>query len=367
MRIAIVNERVSETDVLRRTIALMPEHQVIWSAKTGAGAVKLCGRKTPDLVLMDLFMAGMDGVEATRRIMASAPCAILIMTGSIHADAARVFEAMGHGALDAVDMPGLKGREVLDSASPLLEKISVISRLIGAKNPARRAPASRVAASGRPPYPLIAIGASAGGPAALAEVLSGLPRDFPAAIVVIQHVDARFAVGMADWLSRQSVLPVMVAREDERPAAGCVLLAGTRDHLMLKSADRVGYTPEPRDSACRPSVDVFFQSIGGLWRGDAIGVLLTGMGSDGALGLKVLRDQGHHTITQDQTTSAVYGMPQAAAALNAAVDILPIERIASRLTEAVSWHAHHGVSPKTMAQIPETELSQSSITGAVLR
>ena len=140
---------------------------------------------------------------------------------------------------------------------------------------------------------------------------------------------------MADWLSQQSALPVTVAREGESPAVGRVLLAGTSDHLALKAADRLGYTPEPRDYVYRPSVDVFFESVSRLWRGDAVGVLLTGMGSDGALGLKALRNRGHHTIAQDRATSAVYGMPKAAAALNAAVDVLPMERIAARLVEVV--------------------------------
>jgi two-component system, chemotaxis family, response regulator WspF len=349
VRIGIVNERVRETDVLRSAVARTPEHQVVWIAKTGAEAVKQCARETPDLVLMDLFMAGMDGVEATRRIMASTPCAILIVTGSVHAGAARVFEAMGHGALDAVDMPG---SQLLDSGAPLLEKISVISRLLGEKDAARSAPAPSHDASPVRQHRLVVIGASAGGPAALAVVLRGIPKEFPAAIVVIQHVDAQFAVGMADWLGRQCVLPVMVAREGERTAVGCVLLAGTSDHLAMKSADRVGYTEEPRQYAYRPSVDVFFQSVSRQWRGDLVGVLLTGMGNDGALGLKALRDRGHHTIAQDQATSAVYGMPKAAAALNAAVDILPMERIASRLIEVVSWQSHHGVYSRTLARTP---------------
>jgi two-component system response regulator WspF len=178
---------------------------------------------------------------------------------------------------------------------------------------------------------LVAIGASAGGPAALVRLLAALPKDFPAAIVVVQHIDAHMAEGMASWLDGQCDLPVRVAAEGDRPAAGCVLIAETSDHLVLRSPYRLGYVPEPREMVYRPSVDAFFQSVVRQWRGEAIGVLLTGMGRDGALGLKALRDHGFHTIAQDQATSAVYGMPKAAAALGAAVDILPIDRIASRL------------------------------------
>jgi two-component system, chemotaxis family, response regulator WspF len=171
-------------------------------------------------------------------------------------------------------------------------------------------------------------------PAAVASVLRSLPRDFPAAIVVIQHVDEKFAAGMAEWLSQQSGLKVRVAREGDQPEPGTVLLAGTNDHLALKSADRVGYTPEPRDYFYRPSVDVFFQSVCQHWPGEVVGVLLTGMGRDGAVGLKALRNKGHHTVAQDQATSAVYGMPRAAATLEAAVEILPLDRIAPALAHA---------------------------------
>jgi two-component system, chemotaxis family, response regulator WspF len=187
---------------------------------------------------------------------------------------------------------------------------------------------------------LVAIGASAGGPSALAVVLKGLPEDFSAAIVIIQHVDVQFAQGMAEWLSQHSALPVRVAAEDDRPVRGTVLIAGTQDHLQMKAADRLGYTRDPLDYVYRPSVDVFFESVNRHWRGGAIGVLLTGMGRDGANGLKVLRDKGHHTIAQDEASSVVYGMPKAAARLAAAVDILPMADIAPRLLEILAKKNH---------------------------
>jgi chemotaxis response regulator CheB len=328
MRIGIVTDCAQDAEVLRQAVALKPGHHVVWTAGSGATAVELCHRLTPDLILMDLRV-GADCVDATRRIMTSAPCAIVIVTVSVHNHAARVFEAMGHGALDAVDLPPSTA-SLPERAAPLLAKIATISRLIGEKDPS---PGTDRTGQPRSIYPLIAIGASAGGPAALASVLGGLPGDFPAAIVVVQHVDEQFADGMARWLSRQSPMPVTVAREGDHPAIGRVLLAGTGNHLTLTTAHGLGYTPEPRHYPYRPSIDVFFESVSRLWPGPAIGVLLTGMGSDGALGLKALRDKGHHTIAQDQASSAVYGMPKAAARLNAAVDILPAERIASRLVE----------------------------------
>ena len=332
MNIGIVNDLPLAAEALRRAIALKPEHNVIWVARDGAEAVRMCAKQTPDVVLMDMIMPGMSGVEATRQIMANTPCAILIVTVSVGANATGVFEAMGHGALDAIDTPSFGTGDPRKSAAPLLSKIDSIGKLIDHKNGKLNVFATETSTlPALEAYPLIAIGSSAGGPGALAKVLSSLPKDLAAAIVIVQHVDAEFAVGMASWLNKTSRLPVRVAREGDRPELGSVLLAGTSDHLTLTTGGRLAYVPEPSDYAYRPSVDVFFHSVCRLWKHKAIGVLLTGMGRDGALGLKALRDKGWHTIAQDQASSAVYGMPKAAAALNAAVDILPLERIAPKL------------------------------------
>jgi len=344
MRIGIVNDLPMAVEALRRALAQQPAHRVAWVAYSGAEAVSQCAADTPDLVLMDLVMPGMDGVEATRQIMARSPCAILIVTVSVGANAGRVFEAMGHGALDAVDTPALGSGDVRKGAAPLLAKIDTIGRLIGDRGPRHVVEAPRAAGSGAW-RPLLAIGASAGGPAALATLLAGLPRDFGAAIVMVQHVDQQFAPGMADWLNQQSPLPVRLAREHDAPMIGSALLAGSNDHLAFKSPERMGYTADPVDEVYRPSVDVFFHSVCEWWRGDAIGVLLTGMGRDGARGLKALRDKGCYTIAQDEASCAVYGMPKAAAALGAAVDILPLDRIAAKLVQAIA-----GRSPPSGAQ-----------------
>lgn len=340
MKIGIVNDMPLAVEALQRVVALKAEHEVIWVARNGVQAVDQCACRTPDLVLMDLIMPLMDGVEATRLIMADTPCAILVVTADVGANAGRVFEAMGHGALDAVNTPALGSGELAKTAAPLLKKIDSIARLIGSGQGLPR-PAGHLPQTAAPDNAagLLAIGASAGGPAALKTLLSGLPRDFPAAIVIVQHVDELFAPGMADWLSRESRLPVRVAREGDRLEAGSVLLAGSNDHLRLKTASRLGYTAEPRDHVYRPSVDVFFESVAQLWPERAVGVLLTGMGADGARGLQLLRRKGHHTIAQDRASSAVYGMPKAAAALDAAVDILPLDRIAAKVVSLFEWRA----------------------------
>jgi chemotaxis response regulator CheB len=336
MRIGIVNDLPMAVEVIRRSLALRPIHQIAWVARDGAHAIAMCAQDTPDLILMDLIMPGIDGVEATRRIMASTPCAILIVTASVNGNTTAVFDAMGRGAIDAVDTPILGRGDQQAGAAAFLQKIDTIAKLVGTRRFIPNADTFGDTWVIRKRERLVAIGASAGGPMALKRVLSGLPRNFEAAIVIVQHVDERFAPGMADWLSHDSPVPVRVAQEGERPVVSTALLAGTNDHLTFKAADRLGYTPEPRDHVYRPSVDVFFESVAALWPGDVVGVLLTGMGRDGAKGLKTLRSKGHYTIAQDEATSAVYGMPKAAATLGAAVDILPLERIALRLIDTFS-------------------------------
>ena len=334
MKIGIVTDQPMAAQVLRRAIALQPEYEIIWVAQDGAEGVALCVKQTPDLVLLALIMRNMNGIEATRRIMARAPCAILIISANTGTNATGVYEAMGYGALDAVDAPSLDAKNPRASAAPLLAKVDSIKRRLRSEHDTLRSATQLFAsAPAWQPERLVAIGVSAGGPAALAELLSSLPVNFPAAIVIVQHVDARFAAGLASWLDQQSPLPVRVAQEGDRLTVGTVLLAGTSNHLILTAQRLLRYTREPIDYVYRPSVDAFFHSVCQYWPFVAVGVLLTGMGRDGAVGLRALRDKGCHTIAQDEASSAVYGMPKAAAMLDAAVDILPINQIASRLID----------------------------------
>ncbi|CAB5301772.1 chemotaxis response regulator protein-glutamate methylesterase [Burkholderia multivorans] len=338
MNIGIVNDLPLAVEALRRVLAQRPDHRVLWVAADGDEAVDFCVAHPPDLVLMDLVMPRLDGVAATRAIMARAPCAILIVTASVSANTSSVYEAMGAGALDAVDTPTLAlGLSADAPPQPLLAKIDQIGRLLDSRAPAFVPLRPPVGAQRQPT--LVAIGASAGGPTALATLLRMLPADFPAAIVIVQHVDQAFALGMAEWLDGHTRLPVRVARHGCTPRAGEVLLAATNDHLCLSSRGVLGYTREPAETPYRPSIDVFFDSVAECWRGDALGVLLTGMGRDGALGLKAMRAKGCYTIAQDEATSAVYGMPKAAAAIGAASAILPLDRIAPQLIARVARRA----------------------------
>jgi len=328
VRIALVNDLGIALDALRRVLARAPQHQMAWIARDGEEAVRRCAEDRPDLILMDLFMPVMDGVEATRRIMAATPCAILVVTASVDDRISHVFDALGAGALDAVNTPNLGGEGV----DGLLAKIEMIRRLIGdTEHSPSRTPDAQRKKPDKTAHQLFALGASAGGPAALAAVLREFPPQTPAAFVVVQHLDESFAAGLTEWLGQQIRLPVRLVRDGEQPTPGVVLLPGRDDHLVLTAQGTLVYRREPVNYMYRPSVDLLFESVALHWPGTGAGVLLTGMGRDGALGLKKMRDARFPTIAQDRATCAVYGMPKAAAELGAAERVLPLDRIGPAL------------------------------------
>jgi len=334
MKIAIVNDMVIAVEALRRVLLTVPEHQVAWIAKDGAEAVTKCAKDTPDLILMDLIMPVMDGVEATRQIMKQSPCAIVIVTANVGQNAAKVFEAMGCGALDAVNTPSLGSQGKPEAAqAALLGKIATISKLIGKSTQSPQFKTQNSCNTALPP--LVAIGSSTGGPKALATILSRLPANFGAAIAIVQHVDAQFAVGMINWLNDLTPLTVKKASVGDRPEKGIVVVACTNDHLCLQSNHTLNYIKDPIDYPYRPSIDVFFKSVAQYWTPKGTAVLLTGMGRDGAEGLNLLRSHGWHTIAQNKESCIVYGMPRAAVELNAAVEVLNPDAIATSLIQRV--------------------------------
>lgn len=335
MRIAIVNNLVIAVEAIWQVLKTVPEYQVAWVARDGAEAIAKCAQDIPDLILIDLIMPEMDGIEATKQIMKYSPCAILVVTASVSQNSGKIFEAMGYGALDVVSTPVLGTNSISEIGEPLLAKIATIKKLIG--KPSSNGHSRTLAQTPKSHLPpLVAIGASTGGPKALASILTKLPANFGAAIAIIQHVDAQFSSGLVEWLNEQTPLSVMVASEGNRLEVGKVLLAGTNDHLFLKSNLTLSYTKEPHDYPYRPSVDVFFQSLAQNWNRKGIAVLLTGMGRDGAEGLSALHSKGWHTIAQNQASCVVYGMPKAAVQLGAAQEILPLDAIASTLIKSLA-------------------------------
>jgi len=327
MKIAIVNDSLLAQMALRDAVSSEGTITVAWSASDGAEALEKCRADKPDIVLMDIVMPRMGGVEATRRIMKECPCPILIVTSSVDGNVAEVFEAMGAGALDAVATPPL---ESAAAQAALLTKIRSIATLYNQAAPAATAPPPRATAS--PASRCVLIGSSAGGPGALATVLSALPEDLQAAVVVVQHIDEKFCQDLAKWLATSSRLPVEVAEENVPARIGKVLIAPGGCHLIFGSDGRLHHTSMPA-SSYRPSVDVLFNSAVDYGPRNLLGIILTGMGRDGALGLKKLKEAGHLTIAQDEATSAIYGMPRAAAEIGATREILALPHIANRISE----------------------------------
>jgi two-component system, chemotaxis family, response regulator WspF len=327
MKIGIVNDMAMAAEVLRRIVVSIDGCEVVWIARDGQEAVGRCAQDSPELILMDLMMPVMNGVEATRQIMLETPCPILIVTASVTGSSDLVYEALGNGALDVVATPSVGSYGKASGAEALVRKIKQIGLVTGVR--ARRSTPLPTASEAKPDtaLPLIAIGSSTGGPNALAAVLGKMPGDLAAPIVIVQHVDEQFANGLADWLGKSTKLAVQLARRGHTPKPGNAYVAATNDHLTFSSSLTFSYSEEPRELPYRPSVDVFFNSAAKHWPGPIVAALLTGMGRDGAEGLLVLRQAGHATIAQDKATSVVYGMPKAAAENGAAAEILPIGEI----------------------------------------
>jgi two-component system response regulator WspF len=257
---------------------------------------------------------------------------------------------MGYGALDATDTPRLGLRGEISGAAVLLHKIELIGRLVGRPDrPARERERGRdgpsLSQASAVPIepsldPLIVMGASTGGPQALAEILGRLPPRLEAGVIIVQHVDAAFAPGLGHWLAEQARRPVTLIDEGHRPAAGEVLLGVTDDHLVLDGDRRLRYSPEPKSACYRPSVDVFFDSVAHNWPRPGVAALLTGMFHDGARGMLALRHRGWRTIAQDESSSVVWGMPRAAIELGAAEEILHLDRIAEGIARMVREQGH---------------------------
>jgi two-component system response regulator WspF len=250
-----------------------------------------------------------------------------VVTATIPGHYELVIRAMGAGALDAVETPSLGPGGTVQNGTALLARLAKLAdarsgaALTGLPVPSR----VTVSADNRPS--LVLIGSSTGGPDALAAVLAVLPSNFPAAVLIAQHIAPEFATGLATWLAARCRLPVRIARAGDIPAAGTVLLAASNDHLEVTPDLTLRYTATPAAYPYRPSVDVLFASAGAAWPRPGVAVLLTGMGSDGAEGLLRLRSQSWHTIAQDEATCVVYGMPKAARERCAATEVLPLSQI----------------------------------------
>jgi two-component system chemotaxis response regulator CheB len=329
IRVLVADDSELFRELLVRVVAADPGFDVVAIAADGNAAAALARSVHPDVVTMDLHMPDADGFSGIARIMAETPTPILVLTAN--PEEAVGFRALSLGALDILEKPQATADlddfgQLLRSRLRLLAGVKVIRHLRGLRE--RKAAPARDAA--RPD--VVAIGASLGGPRALAALLRGLPASFPIPIAVVQHIADGFTEGLASWLATESRLDVREAVDGAALRAGRVLLAPTGYHLLV--ADGVVRLSEaPPVDTFKPSVTPLFLSAASTYGRRACGVLLTGMGRDGAEGLRAIRAAGGHTIAQDEATSAVFGMPRAAIELGAVDRVLPIEDIPRALLE----------------------------------
>ncbi len=348
LRVLIVDDSPVARAVLR-SIMEGEGLSVVGVARNGWEGVQMAGRLHPDVITMDVRMPEMDGYEATQQIMAYHPTPILIVTASLaKQDVDFSFRMLEAGALDIFEKPAgedpaaLRGRaQALVERVRLLSRVRVITHLRGRRS--EPPPPLPVVRSAPVPVPaeacsrLVAIGASTGGPRALQRILARLPASFPAPIVVVQHIASGFTQGLAEWLSGETSLRTAVAQDGEGLVAGRVYIAPEGSQLLPgRHSIRLAQTPR---TTPMPSVDVTMQATARTWGTRAVGVLLTGMGSDGARGLLAIRQAGGATIAQDQATSTIFGMPRAAIELRAAQQVLPLEEIAVAVRQAVGGEA----------------------------
>lgn len=329
IRVLLADDSLLVRAVLKDALKHSGDMTVVGEATNGVEAVALNEALKPDLIIMDILMPVMSGLEATETIMAKLPVPILILSATLDdTDVKLAFTAIKKGALDVMGKPALStGTDQSEFVARLLEKIRLLAR-IKVIHHLQRSREAGVVAIPKPATSrsILAIGASTGGPRAVLSILRTLPPAFSAAVFVVQHISSGFAKGFAHWLDIECQLPVRLAEAGDRPQPGIVLVAPTDCQMRLESGT-VKVLDAPAVNCCRPSIDVFFSSLASDKAPDTVGVLLTGMGRDGAQGLAEIRNNGGFTIVQDEKSCAVFGMPKAAIALNAADEVLSLEAI----------------------------------------
>lgn len=344
IRVLLVDDSPLVLHILQRMLARSPEIHVVGTAANGREALDLLPALNPDVICTDLHMPIMNGLEFTRAVMNDYPRPILVVSVSVEPGSPNIFRLLEAGAVDIM----LKPRDILNGdmdklANELASKIRILAgvRVFRRHNNAHGAAASKPAAMPRPQAPLrvVVIGASTGGPQALREILGYLPAKFPLPVVCVQHIGSSFLSEMVMWLAEICPLPVRKAVHGEAPQAGVVYFAPEDTHLELNNDGCFELTLAQPYDGHRPSVTVTMRAAARYFGAGTIGVLLTGMGRDGAEGMVSIAAAGGITIAQDEASSVVYGMPKQAVELGAVQHILSLEQIVPML-EALANNQH---------------------------
>lgn len=339
---------VEDSPVIREFLTYIlssdPEIEVVGTANNGEDALEAIKHKKPNVITMDIHMPKMDGFEATRIIMETHPVPIIIVSGSTSAkEVATTFRALEAGALAVIPRP--KGIGHPDYEATTRELIQTV-KLMAEVKVVRRWPQLRKEMV--PPAPkvdvqktlpgiqAVAIGASTGGPMAIQTILSTLPKDFPAPLFVVQHIASGFIQGFTEWLAQSSGIPVHLATDGEYPLPGHAYIAPDGFHMVVNANHRIVLTNEEPKDGLRPSASYLFRSVANAFGANAVGVLLTGMGKDGAEELKLMREKGAITFAQDKESSVIHGMPGEAIKLDAATYVLPPEKIAAAIVSLLN-------------------------------
>ena len=349
IRVIVADDSATARYLLRAILEDDGDMRVVAEAHDGAEAVDMVERHGPDLVIMDVHMPVLDGLEATKQIMIRAPTPIIIVSALTRRDVDLSLSATQAGALLALPKPENVSAGSFDERAAELRamaramaQVKVVRRWSGSGSPAPREPVRPRPRRGVETPELIAIAASTGGPPALRRVLIDLPRTVPAPILVVQHIARDFTKGFAEWLAGSCALPVKLAEDREELQNGVVYVAPDEAHLGVTRNGRAALDGGPPIAGFRPSATHMFESAGRAYGSRLVAVVLTGMGSDGAAGLAAAHAEGAYVIAQDAASSVVYGMA-AEAVRRGAVDLeLPIERIAGRLIELMMGRAHAG-------------------------
>jgi two-component system chemotaxis response regulator CheB len=344
IRVMIVEDSPVVRQWLAHIVACDPRFEVVAALESAEAALDALADLSPDVISMDIRLPGMNGLEATERIMRNRPTPIVVVAGSVEADDLRIsMNALRAGALAVLEKPTVTSdvhyRVLADricTQLALMSQVKVVRQRFAVRRAQKgslRAPRAVPGTSGC--FQLAGIVASTGGPAALQKLLSALDPGFPIPIALVQHMAEGFLEGFVSWLDGACPFRVVIAREGEKPRQGSVYVAPAERHLRLHGGAWRLDSGQPVSSQ-RPSGTVLLASMAENLGSRALGVLLTGMGDDGAAGLKKIHDAGGHTIAEDESTAVVYGMPAAAVRLNAAGEVLPLDRIPRRL-EQLAW------------------------------